>query len=93
VSAAFAQTYIPGGNPTADHFIPRPDMRLDIELEREADGRWIAEIPVLPGVVAYGATEAEARAKVQALALRVLADRVEHGEVGAEPLQISFPAA
>jgi predicted RNase H-like HicB family nuclease len=53
---------------------------LRIEIEREEDGRWIAEIPDLPGVMAYGASEAEARSKVSALALRTLADRVEHGE-------------
>jgi predicted RNase H-like HicB family nuclease len=53
---------------------------LRIDIEREADGRWIAEIPELPGVMAYGPTETEARAKVSALALRTLADRVEHGE-------------
>jgi len=76
-----------------DHFIPRPDMTLDIEIEREEDGRWIAEVPELPGVVAYGATEAEARARVQALALRVVADRLEHGEVSPNLLNISFPAA
>jgi len=53
---------------------------LKIEFERETDGRWIAEIAVLPGVMAYGATRAEARGKVEALALRTLADRLEHGE-------------
>lgn len=53
---------------------------LKIEIEREEDGRWIAEAPALPGVLVYGATETEARIKVQALALRVLADRLEHGE-------------
>jgi len=68
-------------------------MTLDIEIEREEDGRWIAEVPELPGVVAYGATEAEARARVQALALRVVADRLEHGEVSPDLLNISFPAA
>ncbi len=51
-----------------------------IESEREQDDRWIAEIPALPGVLAYGATEAEARAKIRALALRVIADRVENNE-------------
>ncbi len=51
-----------------------------VEVEREADARWIAEVPALPGVLAYGATEEEALASVQALALRVLADRLEHGE-------------
>jgi len=55
-------------------------MPLPIEVEREDDGRWLAEIPELPGVLAYGATPAEAVARVQALALRALADRVEHGE-------------
>jgi predicted RNase H-like HicB family nuclease len=55
-------------------------MPLPIEVEREADGRWLAEIPDLPGVLAYGPTVEAAEAAVRALALRVLADRVEHGE-------------
>jgi predicted RNase H-like HicB family nuclease len=55
-------------------------VMLRIESEREEDGRWIAEISALPGVLAYGMTEAEARAKIKVLALRVIADRVEHGE-------------
>jgi predicted RNase H-like HicB family nuclease len=53
---------------------------LKIEIEREQDGRWIGEVPELPGVMAYGATEAEVRVKTAALALRVIADRIEHGE-------------
>jgi predicted RNase H-like HicB family nuclease len=53
---------------------------LKIESEREDDGRWIAEVPALPGVLTYGATEAEARSKVTALALRVIADRLDNGE-------------
>ncbi len=53
---------------------------LRIEFEREDDGRWIAEIAALPGVMAYGASQKEAQAKVAALALRTLADRLEHGE-------------
>ena len=53
---------------------------LKIEIEREEDGSWIGEVPDLPGVMAYGASEAEARLKVTALALRVIADRLEHGE-------------
>ena len=53
---------------------------LRIEFEREEDGRWIAEIEALPGVMAYGATRAEACGGVEALALRTLADRIEHGE-------------
>jgi predicted RNase H-like HicB family nuclease len=51
-----------------------------IELERETDGRWIAEVLALPGVLAYGVTREEALAKAEVLALRVLADRLEHGE-------------
>jgi predicted RNase H-like HicB family nuclease len=53
---------------------------MNIEIEREEDGRWIAEVPDLPGVMAYGRTQEEAISKVKALALRVLADRLEHGE-------------
>jgi predicted RNase H-like HicB family nuclease len=51
-----------------------------IEFEREEDGRWIAEIPALPGVLAYGKTEEEAETRAVALALRVIADRIENGE-------------
>jgi predicted RNase H-like HicB family nuclease len=68
-------------------------LRFKVELEREDDGRWIAEVPELPGVLAYGATSSEAQAKVQALALRVVADRLEHGEAGPELVDISFNAA
>jgi predicted RNase H-like HicB family nuclease len=68
-------------------------VRLRVELEREADGRWIAEVPELPGVLAYGASSTEAQARVQALALRVVADRLEHGEAGPDLLDISFNAA
>ena len=53
---------------------------LTIEVEREEDGRWIAEVVDLPGVLAYGQTRQEAVERTQALALRVLADRLEHGE-------------
>jgi predicted RNase H-like HicB family nuclease len=53
---------------------------MKIEIDKEDDGRWIAEIPDLPGVMVYGKTREEAISKVQALALRVLADRIEHGE-------------
>ena len=55
-------------------------MSLPIEIEQEDDGRWLAEVPDLHGVLAYGATPDEAVAAARALALRVLADRVEHGE-------------
>jgi len=53
---------------------------MKIEIEREEDGRWIAEVTDLPGVMAYGQGREEAIARVKALALRVLADRLEHGE-------------
>jgi predicted RNase H-like HicB family nuclease len=68
-------------------------MTLGIEIEREEDGRWIAEVPSLPGVLAYGTTESEARAKAQALALRVLADRLEHDEADPNLMTISFSGA
>jgi predicted RNase H-like HicB family nuclease len=64
-----------------------------IEVEREEDGRWIAEVVELPGALAYGATQEEAIAHVQALALRVVADQLEHDEAGREYLNISFAAA
>lgn len=65
-----------------------------IETEQEDDGRWLAEVLELPGVMAYGATRGEALAAVQALALRVLAERVERGEQPAtEPLVVRFVAA
>jgi predicted RNase H-like HicB family nuclease len=53
---------------------------MKIEFDHEEDGRWIADVPALPGVMAYGDTRDEARDKVEALAFRVLADRLEHGE-------------
>ncbi len=53
---------------------------LKIESEREVDGRWIAEVPALPGVLAYAESDANARSRVQALALRVIAGRLENGE-------------
>jgi predicted RNase H-like HicB family nuclease len=55
-------------------------MPLTVEVEQEEDGRWLAEVPALSGVLAYGQSRAEAVEHVQALALRVLADRLEHGE-------------
>jgi len=65
-------------------------MTFKVEIEQEEDGRWIAEVMDLPGVLAYGQTPEEARAKVQALALRVIADRLEHGEAGPDLVSISF---
>lgn len=68
-------------------------MNFHVEIEQEEDGRWIAEVVDLPGVLAYGNTVEEAQAKVQALALRVVADRLEHGEAGPDLVSISFAAA
>ena len=68
-------------------------MQLRIEIDREEDGRWIAEVPDLPGVLVYGRDRDDAIARVQALALRVLAERLEHGEELPEPLSLSFRAA
>ncbi len=66
---------------------------LRIETEREEDGRWIAEVPTLPGVLTYGDTESQARAKVKALALRVIADRLENGEPLPQEIAAVFEAA
>jgi predicted RNase H-like HicB family nuclease len=68
-------------------------MTLHIEVEQEADGRWLAEVNDVPGVLAYGVTRPDAVARVQALALRVLADRLEHGEAVPEFLNVTFQAA
>ena len=68
-------------------------MNLNIECEREEDGRWLAEVPELPGVLVYGSTADEAMAKAEALALRVMAERLETGENRPVPISISFPAA
>ena len=67
-------------------------MKLTIETEQEEDGRWIAEVPELAGVLAYGATREEAMAKAQALALRVVAEQLEHGEARAVDLSMSVAA-
>ena len=68
-------------------------MTFTVEYEQEEDGRWLAEVLELPGALAYGQTSDEAVAKAQALALRVLADRLEHGESAREFVQITFAAA
>ncbi|MGH8608979.1 MAG: type II toxin-antitoxin system HicB family antitoxin [Gammaproteobacteria bacterium] len=68
-------------------------MRLTVETEQEEDGRWIAEVSELPGVMRYGRSRAEAIAQAEALALRVIADRIEDGEHALEPIQITFAAA
>jgi predicted RNase H-like HicB family nuclease len=66
---------------------------LTIDVEMEEDGRWIGEVTALPGVMVYGTTEAEARQKAAALALRVIADRIEHGEPLPEEAKALFASA
>ncbi|MBM3562776.1 MAG: type II toxin-antitoxin system HicB family antitoxin [Alphaproteobacteria bacterium] len=68
-------------------------MKLTVETEQEEDGRWIAEILEIPGALKYGATREEAIAQAEALALRVIADRIERGERPPEPIHITFAAA
>ena len=68
-------------------------MNVQVECEQETDGRWLAEIPQLPGVLAYGGTADEAMARVQVLGLRVLAEQLEHGEAKPQSLSITIPAA
>ena len=65
-------------------------MEILVELEQEADGRWLAEARDLPGAMAYAAGPEEAKRAVSALALRVVADRIEHGEEVPDPITISF---
>lgn len=66
-------------------------MNFCIDCEREEDGRWLAEVPDLPGVMAYGHTVEDAQSRAQVLALRVLAERLEHGK--ARPVDISISVA
>lgn len=65
---------------------------LKVEFDREADGRWIADIPALPGVMVYGRTRKQALAAVEALVLRVIADRLEHSEAVPGEMTVSFAA-
>ena len=68
-------------------------MNFTVEFEREEGGRWLAEVPDVPGVMVYGDSREEAAARVQAFALRVIADRLEHGEAAPEMIRLSFIAA
>jgi predicted RNase H-like HicB family nuclease len=68
-------------------------MNFTLEFDREDDGRWIAEVLELPGVLVYGVSRIEAKSKAEALALRVLADRLDNGEELPEPLSVHFQAA
>jgi predicted RNase H-like HicB family nuclease len=67
-------------------------VNFTIESEREDDGRWLAEVRELPGALAYGATRDEAMVRAEALALRALAEQLEHGESGPKSISISVPA-
>lgn len=67
-------------------------MVFKVEIEQETDGRWIAEVPELPGVMAYGSTRDNALARAKALVLRVIADRLENGETAPDLPSISFAA-
>jgi predicted RNase H-like HicB family nuclease len=68
-------------------------MDFTLEFDREEDGRWIAEVLELPGVLVYGVSRVEAKLRAEALALRVLADRLDNGEELPEPLSVRFQAA
>ena len=68
-------------------------MDLTLEYELEEDGRWLAEVPELPGVLVYGSSADEAMAKAEALALRVLAEQIEQGEARPQPIRFVIPAA
>jgi predicted RNase H-like HicB family nuclease len=68
-------------------------ITFKVEVEQEEDGRWLAEVLELPGVLAYGESQEAAVSRVQALALRVVAERLEHGETGPDLLSISFAPA
>lgn len=68
-------------------------MKLTIEYEQEADGRWLAEVPELPGVLAYGETADDAMRKAESLAFRVMAERLDHGEAKPVPFSITLRAA
>jgi predicted RNase H-like HicB family nuclease len=68
-------------------------MNFTIETELEDDGRWLAEVPELPGVLAYGATRDQAMSRAQVLALRVIAERLEHNEAKPQTISIAIAAA
>ena len=68
-------------------------MNFTVQTEREEDGRWLAEVSELPGVLVYAESKDEAVSKAKALALRVVADRLEHGEAASDLGDISFVAA
>jgi predicted RNase H-like HicB family nuclease len=65
-------------------------LDYSLEVERETDGRWLAEVPELPGVMAYGATQEEAVTNTEMLALRVIADRLQHGEAKPQSIRLTL---
>lgn len=81
---------LPPGRPAV---LQSGEVAFTIEIEREDDGRWMAEVEALPSVMGYGRDRDEAVAKVQALALRVIAERRKRGESPAELLNVTFKAA
>lgn len=90
-SSIHSLSILPGSH---DRIITKySQMKFTVEFEREDDGRWLAGVLELPGVLAYGQTSHEAIARVQALALRTLADLLEHSESAQEFVTISFAAA
>ena len=68
-------------------------MNFSIECEKEVDGRWLAEVPQLPGVLCYGSSAEDAMAKAEVLALRTMAERLEHSELRPIEINISLPIA
>lgn len=73
--------------------VEEKSMNFIVELEQEEDGRWIAEVVEIPGAMAYGRTQEEAMMRAEALTLRVVADRLEHGEIACDLVSVSFAAA
>ena len=71
----------------------RPIVNFSIECEEEVDGRWIAEVPQLPGVLCYGTTADEAMARAEVLALRAMAERLEHSQSRAVAIHLTLPLA
>ncbi len=68
-------------------------MNFTIEFDLEEDGRWIADVPEIPGVMVYGTSRLDAETKVKALALRVIADKIEHGEMPEPATSFTFAVA
>src|SRR5262249_32536894 len=87
---ALWQTINLSGMRRANRAVQCGELKLEVDFSREVDGRWIADIPALPGVTAYGCARREALGAVEALALRVIADRIEHGEATPGEMILKF---